>query len=71
MDKYSIWLQEISQLEDKDLDEEIRQMNKDIHNIELRIFAHKLIKQMKEYQNRLIKLSLENIELYHKMERGE
>lgn len=71
MDKYSIWLQEISQLEDKEIEEEINQMNRDIHNLELRIFAHKLIKQMKEYQNRLIKLSLENIELYHKMERGE
>ena len=44
MDKYSIWLHEISQLEDKEIEEEINQMNRDIHNLELRIFAHKLIK---------------------------
>ena len=71
MDKYSIWLQEISQLDNKEIDEEIKQMNRDIHNLELRIFVHKLIKQLNEYNNRIIKVSLENIELHHKLERGE
>lgn len=71
MDKYSMWLQEISQLEDKEINEEIQNMNKDIHNIELRIFAHKLVKIIKNQEHKLVRLSLENIALIRQVERGE
>lgn len=70
MDKYSIWLQEISNLDNKEIDEAIKDMNKDIHNIELRIFVHKLIKLLKERDAQLIKVSIENIVLHHNMEIG-
>jgi len=66
-----MWLQEISQLEDKEINEEIQNMNKDIHNIELRIFAHKLVKIIKNQEHKLVRLSLENIALIRQVERGE